>query len=460
MGKLTKTSIDALVAPKSGQAFLWDPELRGFGVRITSGGTKTFVLQYRNEEGRTRRIGLGRCGILTPDEARTAAKKKLGAVAGGEDPAQEKKERRASPTVAAICDWYLEEAESGRLLGRRNRPIKASTLYMDKSRIDRHIKPLIGTRQVAKLNSADISAFQADVASGRTAQDRRSGRGRKSQGGAGAASRTISTLHSIFEHAKRLHLIKANPAAGVRRIASNQRERRLSAAELVRLGIAMRSLELLGEETPQGLALVRLIAVSGFRLNEAQGLQRTWFDRDNRAVTFGDTKSGPQRRAVGKIVAELIQQQLTIQSSLYVFPAERTDFHFRQGPDVIRRLCIAAQLEGVTAHTLRHTFGSVAGDLGFSELTIAAMLGHGKRGVTQGYIHIDEGLRFAIECTSEKIAELLDGRSDSIRPGAGESGGDLLAAADAAARDFLAKLSGQVDLPAAQLRGQSSSYAL
>lgn len=444
MAKITKMAIDGLKAPEKGQAFLWDSELRGFGVRVSSGGAKSYVVQYRNDEGLTRRFGLGRCSVLTPEEARKQAKIKLGAVAAGSDPAKEREESRRAPTVAEICDWYLEEATAGRLLGRRNRPIKPSTLYMDKSRIDRHIKPLIGNRRVAKLNSADISALQADVAEGRTSQDRRSGRGRKSQGGAGAASRTVTTLHAIFEHAKRLHRIKANPAAGVRKLASNQRERRLSTAEIVQFGAAMRRLAALGEETPQGLALVRLIALSGFRLNEAQGLQRVWFDRDNRTVLFADTKSGAQRRPIGKPAAQLIDGQMKESAGTYVFQAERSDFHYRQGPDVILRICKAAQLEGVTAHTLRHTFGSVAGDLGFSELTIAAMLGHGKRGVTQGYIHIDEGLRFAVECTATKIAELLDGLGDTIRPNGNASRADAIAAADVAARDFLAGLAGRV----------------
>ena len=71
----------------------------------------------------------------------------------------------------------------------------------------------------------------------------------------------------------------------------------------------------------------------------------------------------------------------------YVFPSDYGNSHYKQVPDVLVRLCVAARIEGVTAHTLCHTFGSIAGDMGYSELTIAALLGHGKRGVTQGYIH-------------------------------------------------------------------------
>jgi integrase len=70
--------------------------------------------------------------------------------------------------------------------------------------------------------------------------------------------------------------------------------------------------------------------------------------------------------------------------------------------------CASVGIVGVTPHTLRHTFGSVAGDLGFSELTIRALLGHAAQSVTQGYVHIDEALKLAVTRTCEKIATLLD----------------------------------------------------
>jgi integrase len=72
-------------------------------------------------------------------------------------------------------------------------------------------------------------------------------------------------------------------------------------------------------------------------------------------------------------------------------------------------VCVEAGLKDVTPHVLRHTFASVAGDLGFSELTIAGLLGHSARGVTQGYVHLDTALVVAADRVSAEIAKLLDG---------------------------------------------------
>src|SRR4051812_16133371 len=198
MGKLTKRAVDAHTPPDKGQTFLWDGEIRGFGVRAVPSGLKTFIVQYRNVEGRTRRMTIGRYGVMTVEQARDQAKVKLGAVAGGADPATENASLREAITVAEVCDWYLAEAKAGRILGRRHRPIKTSTLAMDRSRIETHIKPLLGRRQVRALKLGDIETMQSDIASGRTAKPRGVGRGGATTGGAGVAARTVSTLQSLF----------------------------------------------------------------------------------------------------------------------------------------------------------------------------------------------------------------------------------------------------------------------
>ena len=406
MSKLTKRAVDALAPPEKGQTFLWDSELRGFGVRVIPSGLKAFILQYRNAEGRSRRIVVGRYGVLTVEQARDQAKIKLGAVAGGADPAEENANSRESVTVAELCDWYLAEAKAGRILGRRNRPIKASTLAMDRSRIETHIKPLLGRRQVRALKLADIEGMQSDIAAGRTAKPRGIGRGGATTGGGGVAARTVSTLQSLFAHATRLDVIASNPAEGVRKLAGKKKERRLSVAEIKTLGETMRVAERNGEHLV-ALAAVRLMLLTGFRISEAQGLRRDWLHADQGYVHFPDTKSDGQVRAIGPSAAQLAASQPARKNSPYIFPSDVGDGRFTAAKSCLARLCATAKLEGVTPHTLRHTFGSVAGDLGFSELTIAALLGHAARGVTQGYVHIDEALKLAASRTCEEIASFL-----------------------------------------------------
>jgi hypothetical protein len=101
--KLTIRTVDALDPPAENQVVYWDSEIRGLGVRILPSGLKTFILQYRNAEGIKRRTNLGRYGVMTVEQARNLAKIKLGAVAAGEDPADEARQIRSGMTVAEMC---------------------------------------------------------------------------------------------------------------------------------------------------------------------------------------------------------------------------------------------------------------------------------------------------------------------------------------------------------------------
>lgn len=406
--RLTKKMVvDA--QPVRGQViFLWDRELRGFGCKIEGAGTKSFILQYRNSEKRKRRIVLGRFGIMTVEQARDEARIKLGDVSKGIDPADEKKSVRESVTVGQLCDWYLTEAEAGRLLGRKRTPIKASTLAMDRSRIETHIRPLIGRRKVAAVQLPDIETMQHDIAAGKTAKPRGEGRGGATKGGKGVAARSVTTLHSIFAHAKRAGLIDTNPALGVRKYPDQKKTRRLGRKELHELGQALR--DVADAEHPVGIAVVRLLALSGLRLNEAQSVERKWI-ADAGYIAFGDTKSGAQIRAIGRPTLNLLREQPVHEGSPYVFPSDGGQSHFIAADGVLGRICKRLGWTDVTPHTLRHTFGSIAGELGYSELTIAAMLGHAAGSVTGRYVHIDEAVRSAVERVSAEIAMLLEGQS-------------------------------------------------
>lgn len=418
--KITKRIVDALKAPKPSrdgvkvrEHFVWDRELRGFGVQVMPSGLKSFVIQYRTPEGRNRRAVIGRYGLMTVEEARKLAHEKLVAVSKGVDPVAEEAKAAGLLTVAEVCDWYLAEAEAGRILGRRRRPIKPSTLAMDKSRIEAHIKPLLGRRQVASLKLGDVEGAQADIAAGKTSKPRAGSRGGATTGGEGVAARTMSTLHSIFEHAVRLGKIEANPAKGVRRIASAPRERRLSRSEIERLGKTLRAAAEEGEH-PTGLAAIRFLLLTGFRRMEALGLQRIWLDEEECTIRFPDTKSGAQVRVIGQAAIDLLLDQPKTKSPFF-FPADWGEGHFIGVVRVLDRVCQKAGLADITPHTLRHTFASLAGDLGFSELTIAALLGHSARGVTQRYVHIDEALRMTADRVADEMADLLDGRATPTR---------------------------------------------
>lgn len=414
MPKITKRSVDALVSQAGRDAITWDSELKGFGVRVRPSGSKTYIIQYRNEEGRSRRFVLGRHGPLTPEQARELAKQRLGSVAKGEDPAEERRSMRKGLTVGELCDWYLENARSGRILGRRRRPISPRTLDMDESRIKRHIKPLLGSRSLRMLTLWDVEGMQSAIVAGRTSRPRK-GRGGVTTGGPGVASRAVGTLRSICGHACRAGLIERNPAAGARLVASTPRTRCLSLAEIKLLGRAMRDLEA-GGEHPVGLAAIRLALLTGFRRMEVLGLQRGWVYGAEGYVRFPHTKTGPQIRPIGPAAASLIAAQPGRDGSSWVFPADWGDGHFVGLPRVFDRVCARAGIEDATLHTLRHTFASVAGNLNFSELTIAGLLGHAARGVTRSYVHLDQALVLAAERVSREIASLLDENRGVARP--------------------------------------------
>lgn len=413
--KLNKRNVDAFAPPKDKQAVLWDSEIRGFGVRALPSGLKTFIVQYRNIEGIKRRINLGRYGVITTEQARDLAKIKLGEVAGGQDPAEIIHQARSGMTVAQICDWYLIEARAGNILGRKNRPIKASSLAMDESRINTHIKPILGNRMARRLTIADVEQMQADVRDGKTAKARGPGRGGRPAGGPSVASRCLGTLQAILGHAKHKGLLAEHPTRGAKKLAVNKKTRRLSIAELVAFGKAMAYAERNGEN-PTALAVVRTLALTGYRREEAQSMKRAWVHAEGGFVSFPDTKTDAQVRSIGPEALKVVLAQPEIVGNPYVFPSMTGAGAYQAAPACFRRVCQWAGIEGATLHTLRHTFGSIAGELGFTELTIRAMLGHASQNVTQDYIHIDEALKLAVRKTSDEIARLLAEGAASLRP--------------------------------------------
>ena len=103
LATISKRSVDATKAGEK-DAYLWDQELKGFGLKVTPAGRKVYLVQYRlgGRKGRTRRVTIGLHGVLTADDARTRAKQLLGEVAAGRDPAATLDEVRGSSGWASF----------------------------------------------------------------------------------------------------------------------------------------------------------------------------------------------------------------------------------------------------------------------------------------------------------------------------------------------------------------------
>lgn len=410
MARLTKRVVDALVPPADGHVFAWDEELPGFGVRVWPSGRKTYVVQYRVGR-RSRRVKIAYHGTLTVEEARREARIILGAVARGEDPAEDRDRRRAALTVKELCERYLDAADQGLIMGRRRTPKKASTLATDRSRIARHIVPLLGTRLVVDLTRADITKFLRDVQTGKTAIVEKTGRKRGKaivEGGSGAATRTTGLLQGILSYAVSEGIIERNPAHSVARPADNRRDRRLTATEYAALGRALQDAEDDGEPE-QLVAIIRVLAFTGCRRGEVAGLQWSEIDRDGRCLRLKDSKTGASIRPLGRAALALIDGIEPRKGSAYVFPAVRGSTRpFAGLGKGIERLVAQAGLTDVTAHTFRHSFASVSDDDGFTEATTRALLGHAGSTVTSRYIHkIDSALIAAADRVSARIAAMM-----------------------------------------------------
>ncbi|MCR6631409.1 MAG: site-specific integrase [Magnetospirillum sp.] len=410
MSKITKRLVDGLKPDPAGKdLFVWDSELTGFGIRVKPSGAASYLIQYRTAHGQTRRLAFAKVGTLTPEEARATARDKLGEAAKGADPSAERKAARKAITVRELCDLYLAAVEAGEVAGRRGKTKKASTQTTDRGRIECHVKPLLGSRAVASLTLQDIERFQADVAAGKTKpKEEKKGRGGRIRGGKGAAARVIAMFGAILEFAKRRKIIDANPARGIQKFADGKRQRFLSPEELTKLGQTMRVAAAEGENAT-GLAAIRFALLSGCRKMEVLKLHWDEVDARTGCVRFTDTKSGPQMRPVGISALDHLAALTRNEECSFVFPSDRDAEHFVGMAKVLARVCKTAELQGVTIHTLRHTFAATAAEMGYSELTIAGLLGHSVPGVTARYAHVpDRALVSAADAVSGRIKAALD----------------------------------------------------
>lgn len=412
---LTKRDVEK-IEPNS---IIWDEgtgAVPGLCVRRQKGETRSFSLRYRDPAGRQRWISLGTFGRVTVEEARKAAKKLAGEIANGADPRSEANERRrrarTALSVAELCDAYMRAAEAGTALTRFGTPKKASTLATDQGRIARHIKPLLGELIVDEVTPAQIAGFIEKVTLGATAvQERTGSRGlARVTGGAGTATRTANLLGAIFAWGRKRGLVAVQPVHGVERARDAKRDRFLSAEEYRSLGEVLdRGTDHMGRTlNPMAVQIARALALTGARRGEIEGLRWVEVDFSARCVRLENTKTGRSIRPMGAAARDLLRTLERTEGCAWIFPARRGDGFYQGAKREFETIARAANLPGVTAHTLRHSFASVAAELGYADAVIGAMLGHAGRGVTSRYIHApDAVLVAAADRVADEIARRM-----------------------------------------------------
>jgi integrase len=398
--RLIKTTVEALPIPETGQTIYWDRDLTGFGLRISDRGTRTYFVQKRLPDGRQVKTKIGRHGgATTAEQARSRAKRLLGAIDAGNDPAAERRatrkaerERRGAPTVAQLLDRYMAEHAERR---KRQRSIET-----DRSLINRHLKPEIGSRKVADITLDDVEELHGEI----------------SEDTPIAANRAVALLSKAMTLAIKWGMRADNPCRGIERNPEERRERYLAPAELGRLCDALNRRH--GALTA---ACISFLMLTGARRGET--LTARWRDFDPAAGVWVKPSAHTKQRKLHRIPLSAAARAVLAQLAEQFVPNEPTvDAFVFGGPDMIHRLRAAwgsvreeAELPGLRLHDLRHAYASVLASGGLSLPIIGALLGHTTPTTTARYAHLlDDPLRQATERVGSLWQALSDGTSGEV----------------------------------------------
>ncbi len=386
MPKLTKRYVDSLEKQAS-DYLAFDDEVPCFGVRVMTTGKKSYLVQYRSG-GRTRRFTFGRCGTLTPDEARKTAKELLVEVGRGGNPSEERILARRSPTVAALCDRFMKEHAA--------QHCKPSTQGEYQRSVDLFIKPRIGTHRVRDIVRSDISNLHAGLIE--TPYQ---------------ANRTLGVLSKLFNLAEvwGLRPDGSNPCRHVPKYREHRRERFLLPAEITRLGEALDAIERDGTETKAAILAIRLLVLTGCRLGEIQTLRWSYIRGD--AAYLPDSKTGAKKVHLGPEGLALLRRVERDLENDFVIAGTKPKSHLTDLQHPWRRIRARAGLDDVRIHDLRHSFASQALAQGLGLQTIGRLLGHKSVQSTSRYAHLaDDPVKLAAFSVSAGVARLLRGEAE------------------------------------------------
>ncbi len=386
-GKVSKRSVDALV-PGTKDSYLWDgghkDALAGFGVKITPTGRRVYLIQYRlgGRSGRTRRLTVGQHGKTTAEKARIQAKIWLGDAAAGRDPATERDQAKAARSLGSVLDQFLEEHVDAKLRGSTSREYRRIVkLYVGQT---------LRRRPLAEVERADIARLHHAM------------REKPYQ-----ANRTLALLSKFFNWSERCGLRPdgSNPCRHVEKYREKKRERFLSEEEMARLGDALVQAEASGSASIWVIAAIRLLILTGARLNEILTLKWDYVNFERQHLRLPESKTGIRSVYLNAPALEVLSSMPRIEGNPYVICGNKPGAHFVNLQKPWRRIREKAGLEDVRIHDLRHSFASVAAVGGMSLPVIGALLGHSQPQTTARYAHLSaDPLKEASDIIARRIS--------------------------------------------------------
>ncbi len=359
MGLTAKRVRDA--KPSSKTRIEWDDDVKGLGLRITPGGAKAFVFNYRMD-GVSRRMTLGRSSELSLADARSRAMAAKQAVRAGQDPLEMLRIRKSLPTVSEAldrfqADYMVKRAALGRLSDKTTREYNRQ--------IERHLRPALGRKPVQGVTQKDVERMLAPLAPI-------------------IANRVRALASKFFRCCEdwELRQQNSNPARGIEKAVEEPRDRTLSAEELGALGRALSELD----ENEAAILAIRLAALTGLRIGEVRSMRWEDINLQSGQVVLPKTKTGRRVHTLPAAAVSLLAD--TKHLSAWVIPGRDIDkpLDLRWIRRVFERACRAAGIEGARLHDLRRTVMTQAAAMGVGAHLLRDMLGHKTTAMADRYI--------------------------------------------------------------------------
>jgi integrase len=396
--RLTKSVVES-VEPGPKDIIVWDRDVKGFGLKVTPKGKRVYFAYYRAANGQQRRPIVGVHGVMTAEDARQIARKWIGSAFAGHDVSQDRQEARTAPLMRELAERYLEE---------HAKPFKKpSSFKTDKSNITHHVLPLLGTKKVAEVSRRDIEYLKSAIREGKTASTLKAKRRGRSivKGGPGVANRVVSLMSKMMSCAVRWELRTDNPAFGTEKYPEKRKNRFLDAPEIGRLIAALRQAEQERTETPDVVACLLLLLLTGLRSGEILALEWEDVDFNRRILRLRDSKTGARTVPINKQTTDILEKHATNGQSQFVIRSVTGEGRPSLGKPWQRIRQRANIDDTANIHCLRHTFASWAVMGGLSLAQTGALLGHKSPQTTLRYAdHLTEAVREYSQKTANLIA--------------------------------------------------------